>query len=42
LSAARPWHTGLGVSARPKAPLFKVVLPVVEERSLAVYEEVAV
>jgi len=42
LSAARPWHEGLLPSPRPKAPLFKVVPPEVEERPLSVYEEVAV
>jgi transposase len=42
LSAARPWHGGLYPSPRPKAPLFRVVPPEVEERSLSVYEEVAV
>jgi transposase len=42
LSAARPWHAGLGLSPRPKVPLFKVVPPEVQERPLSVYEEVAV
>ena len=42
LAAARPWHGGLPPSPRPKAPLFRVVPPEVEERSLSVYEEVAV
>ena len=36
LSAARPWHGGLAPSLGPKAPLFKVVPPEVEQRPLSV------
>jgi transposase len=42
LADAKPWHQGLPPSGRPKAPLFRIVAPEVEERSLSVYEEVAV
>jgi transposase len=42
LAEAKPWHQGLAPSACPKAPLFRIVAPEVEERSLSVYEEVAV
>jgi transposase len=42
LSAARPWYHGLPPSPGPKAPLFRVMAPEVQERPLSVYEEVAV
>jgi transposase len=42
LAEAKPWRQGLAPAVRPQASLFRIVAPEVEERSLAVYEEVAV